>query len=109
MGVSGSAGSFAGDGTIAGLACGSVASLGGGATRVPPITPRMEGISCMGGVPGLINDFVEIFGAVESETSLVSSALTGSVPSPGFLALLRLPRLFKDVIGVYLHQAQLHR
>lgn len=56
----------------------------------------------MGGVPGLTNDFLEICGVVEDETFEVSAALTDSAPSPGFLALLRLPRLFIDVIGVYL-------
>ena len=63
----------------------------------------------MGGVPGYLKPWFEICGLSEKTTAAVAVSVVEAVPPSGLFTLLRLPRFFEQVVGVYLQEAQLHR
>ena len=69
----------------------------------------MDGIRRMGGVPGFLKVWFEIFGSSEKTSAAVAFSVVEAVPPSGLFTLLRLPRFFEQVIGVNLQETQLHR
>ncbi len=92
-----------------GIGAAATAVWSAGATLGVSSTSLMEGILCIGGDPGLRNVWFDIFGVSLNFTAAVLFSVVDAAPPSGLFTLLRLPRFFKQVIGVDLQEAQLHR